>query len=73
MKTGLRILGICLLVLCTACAHTDKNTGMSGDAGESHRIRNTLLAVGAAVIVGVIAANQAESSIRDALRVPPMN
>ena len=72
MKVIARVLAICVISLSTACAHTGSGRS-NGDAGESHRLRNTLVAVGAAVIVGAIVANQAQSNVRDALRAPTTN
>lgn len=68
-----RLLAVCLLILTTACAHTNSPRDSDGDAGESHRLRNTMIAVGAALVVGVIVANQTESTVRDALSVPDGN
>lgn len=73
MKVISRLLAICLLSLCTACANTSGTHSTKGDAGEGHRLRNTLIAVGTAVIVGAIVANQAQSNARDAIRAPSLN
>ena len=68
-----RLLVVCLLFLMTACAHTNSPRDSDVDAGESHRLRNTMIAVGAALVIGVIVANQTESTVRDALSVPDSN
>lgn len=73
MKKSSTIMAICLLSLCTACAHTSNGSGFPDEQKKDHRLRNTLLAVGAAVIVSVIAANQAQDNARDLVRPPPQN
>ena len=69
MKTIGKLTCACLLVaMCTGCAHQGGGEFRDADRGSEHRVRNTLLAVGAAVVVGAILANQAQSNTKDAIQ-----
>jgi hypothetical protein len=56
-----------LFVGCYGCAHTG-NGDPDALSERNRRIRNTLIAVGTAVVVGAVLANQAQSNTRDAIR-----
>lgn len=68
MKTTTRhALTALLIVSCSACTTTGSQQFEDAERGSEHRVRNTLMAVGAALIVGAILANRAQSNTRDAI------
>lgn len=68
MKTTTRnALAALLIVSCSACTTTGSQQSEHAERGSEHRVRNTLMAVGAALVVGAILANQSQSNTRDAI------
>ncbi|MEM6606019.1 MAG: hypothetical protein AAF671_09670 [Pseudomonadota bacterium] len=68
MRTLNKLAMVCLLCLCSACAHNGVNPLPGQEREGDHRLRNALIAVGAVVLVAAVVANQAESNAKDALR-----
>ncbi|MEM1145916.1 MAG: hypothetical protein AAGI88_25365 [Pseudomonadota bacterium] len=70
MKAIQKLMGVfVVLAICSGCSHVG-NVGQYEQRSDNHRVRNVVLAVGAAIVIGAIAANSAQNNVRDALSTP---